>query len=341
MSLFEGHVVRLDGEESSFDVLSPNHHVDEKGGLGGIHLEPLGLTEGIKSTKGSNSGVTEGVSHGVNNFLHVVFDLAHQFEVGGEFDVLNTDVGVHTDGNGTLFIGVLKFEVLDSLEDLGHESHNLNGLVTVRENVEQVGGGGEVESGEALTLLSHVLVKSLLTNLELVEHVIETLENPVLITEDKSELFLVGILKNALDLLIDEDELLGLFGKFFLHLIGAQEQVLKVRPVTLYLGGHRQDLGDVRERLGPSLDLGLESCDVAGGLHGGSLVSVFLEQVEVLLSQSDQEDVGLLVLVEIEFDVLPGQFKFSESLLHLGLLLGLIGDFFNVVLEVLEVQVVD
>jgi len=145
---------------------------------------------------------------------------------------------VHTDSNGTLFFSIFKFEILNSLEDLGHESHDLDWHVTVGENVEQVGGGGEVESGEALTLFSHELVESLLTNLELVEDIFETLQNPVLVAEDKSELFLVSIFKNTLDLLINEDELLGLFGKFLLHLIGAQEQVLKVRPVTLHLGGH-------------------------------------------------------------------------------------------------------
>lgn len=47
------------------------------------------------------------------------------------------------------------------------------------------------------------------------------------------------------------------------------------------------------------------------------------------------------MLRELELDILPGLLQLGESLLHLGLLLGLVRDFFNVLFVVTKIQVVD
>jgi hypothetical protein len=58
--------------------------------------------------------------------LHVVLDFTHKLKVRCEFDILDTDIGVHTNGDWTFSTGILKFKVLNSLEDLAHEFHDLD-----------------------------------------------------------------------------------------------------------------------------------------------------------------------------------------------------------------------
>jgi hypothetical protein len=67
------------------------------------------------------------------------------------------------------------------------------------------------------------------------EHVLEALQNPVLVAESDGVLLLVGVLEDSLDFFVDEDELSSLFWKLFLHFVGAQEQVLKISPIALHL----------------------------------------------------------------------------------------------------------
>jgi len=66
-----------------------------------------------------------------------------------------------------------------------------------------------------------------------------------LVAEERAVLLLVGVSQNALHLLVDEHELLGLFGQLLLHLIRAQEQVFQVSPVALDFSGDSKDLSDV------------------------------------------------------------------------------------------------
>lgn len=61
----------------------------------------------------------------------------------------------------------------------------------------------------------------------------------------------------------------------------------------------------------------------------------------MLITQFDHLHIGVLVLEEFEFDLFPSFFEFCESLLHFGFLFSLIGYFFNVFFEVLEVKVIN
>lgn len=248
---------------------------------------------------------------------------------------------MHTNSDWTILVGVFEFEILNGLEDLAHEFHDLDWRATVGENIEQVRAGGEVETWEAFLLLVHESVEGLLTNLKFFEYLVEALQNPVLVAEHSGVLLGAGVSKDALHLLIDEDEVLGLFWEFLLHFIGVEEQVLQVGPIPLHISGHSENVGDVTKGLGPVLDLTLEGGDVTRGLHGGGSVGVLLKQVEVLVCKTDQHHVGVLVLVEVELDVFPDLLELGKGLLHLGLLLGLIGDLLNVFFVVLQVQVVN
>ena len=68
---------------------------------------------------------------------------------------------------------------------------------------------------------------------------------------------------------------------------------------------------------------------------------MLFEEVKVLISETNHHHVGVLVLEEVELDVFPGLLKLGESLLHLGLLFGLVSDLFNIFFVVLQVQVVN
>jgi len=211
VSLLHGFLVFGDVVEGLLDVFGPRQHVNEEGGLGGVLLQPFGFADLVQSLEGGSGNVTEGAAHSVDNFLHVVFDFAEQLQVSGELNVLNTDIGVHTNSNGAITT-FFKLEILNSLENLAHEAHDLLGGRTVRQNIEQVRGGGEVEAGEALLLLVHEFVKGLLANSKLGHHVLEALKYPVLVAESNGELFLDGVLEDTLDFLINKDELLSLLG---------------------------------------------------------------------------------------------------------------------------------
>jgi hypothetical protein len=75
----------------------------------------------------------------VNGFLHVVLDRAHKLEWVREFYSFDTDVGDHGSGNWSLTWLLVKGQVLNSLEDLAHEAHDLFWHVTVRQDIKQVG----------------------------------------------------------------------------------------------------------------------------------------------------------------------------------------------------------
>ena len=68
---------------------------------------------------------------------------------------------------------------------------------------------------------------------------------------------------------------------------------------------------------------------------------ILFEHFEVLLRQSDKLDISVLVLAEFEGYILPGALELHKSLLHLGLLSGLVGDFFNIFNVLVKVEVVD
>ena len=115
-----------DGKEGFLDINGPSKHVDKKGGLSGVHLEPLCFSQSVKSSERINTGISKGGTHSVNNLLHVVLDLTHKLKVRCEFNVLDTDICVHTNGGWTFLIGILKLKVFNSLEDFAHESHDLD-----------------------------------------------------------------------------------------------------------------------------------------------------------------------------------------------------------------------
>ena len=148
---------------------------------------------------------------------------------------------MHADSGGahTLF---LKLEVLDSLENLGHVDLNLSGGISVGQNVEQIGGGNEVEARESGTLALHEVVEGLLANAEVLLNLVESSENPCLVAVSQSVLLCDGVSKDALDLLVNTNELFGFLGQFLLHFLGVDEEVFQELPGALHFTGNENDL---------------------------------------------------------------------------------------------------
>jgi hypothetical protein len=67
---------------------------------------------------------------------------------------------------------------------------------------------------------------------------------------------------------------------------------------------------------------------------------VFFEHFEVFFLKSEHLNVRALVGIEDELDVLPGLVELSKGLFHLGFLLGLVRDFFDILLIFVQVEVV-
>jgi len=68
---------------------------------------------------------------------------------------------------------------------------------------------------------------------------------------------------------------------------------------------------------------------------------MLFEGLEVLLVKPEHLDIAALVLLEVELDINPEGLNNVESLLHLGLLHGLVGDLLDVFSDLAELEVVD
>ena len=125
--------------EGFLDISGPGQNVDQKNSLGNTVLDPVefGLLRQLLEQLTSN--VLKRGAHRVNNILHVGLDFAHQFEDGGPWDVLDTDICVHTDSGGADSL-LLELQSLNSLENLGHVNHDLSRSVTVGKDIKQIGG---------------------------------------------------------------------------------------------------------------------------------------------------------------------------------------------------------
>jgi hypothetical protein len=120
-----------------------------------------------------------------------------------------------------------------------------------------------METRESSTLAFHEIVKGLLANAEILFNLIESGVNPVLIAVGEGVFLLNGVSEDALDLLIDANEFLGLVGEFLLHFFGVNEKILQELPGKLNLTRNEHDFGHGGEGLLPAVAFFLEGGKVA------------------------------------------------------------------------------
>jgi len=68
---------------------------------------------------------------------------------------------------------------------------------------------------------------------------------------------------------------------------------------------------------------------------------MFFEGLEILFNELQSENIGVLMLHKFEFHLVPLVLHNEDGLAHLELLLGSVGDVFDLVFEVEKLQVPD
>ena len=194
---------------------------------------------------------------------------------------------------------------------------DLLGGVSVGQDVEQVGHGHEIESGEGDSLLVQKGVQGLLTDFELLLDQLEFLEHAVLRTEVQDVHDVDSALHDFLHVDIDLDELPRFVGQLFLDLLGADEQVLQERPGLLDVSQQLDDVVNGPQIGLPFLDDLLEVSDVLREQHVIDEHLVLFKGLEVLVVHLEGLDVGIFVLDQLERDVLPDADDLVEADLHL------------------------
>ena len=124
-----GHRITFKG---GFHSLHPVDEVDQKGDLCGVILKPVSLLFLSEAFERVGSNVFNRTSHRVNDILEIVLDFSFEFKFVREGDVLLADRRVNTAGIRAFTARVLKFKLINGLEDLRHVDHNLLGGRTIR-----------------------------------------------------------------------------------------------------------------------------------------------------------------------------------------------------------------
>jgi len=129
--------------------------------------------------------------------------------------------------------------------------HDLARVVTVRKNVQKIGLGHEIETGECSSLGVHEIEESFLANTELLINFLKIRDNPFLTAVNKSDLLRVGVLQDALDIRVNSNELLRFPGQFLLYFSGVDEELFQEGPVTLHFTGKKHYFRDLSKSLLP------------------------------------------------------------------------------------------
>jgi hypothetical protein len=86
----------------------------------------------------------------------------------------------------------------------------------------------------------------------------------------------------------------------------------------------------------PLLNLLFVEGNILGDQHVVDLELVVFQDFEIFVSHLQSVNIRVLVLNQLKLNILPELDNNVQGLLHLQLLLGLVGDFFNSVLEVFK-----
>ena len=163
--------------------------------------------------------------------------------------------------------------------------HDLFRGVTVRENIEEIDLGHEIETWEGTPLALHEVEQGLFTDRKLLLSGLQVWKYPFLSTVGQSDLLGESVCENTLHILIDDDELVRLLGKLFLHFGRVDKELFEEGPVTLDLTGESNDFSNIGESLLPLDALFLKRGQVARREHTIDLGLHFFEHLKVFFTQ--------------------------------------------------------
>ena len=275
----------------------------------------------------------------VDEILHVDLDLPDKlqgsFEINGLFsDTTNDALHIRS------FTSLLHKELVNSLEDLRDVALvvDLLRVVARGKDVKEIFGRNEEESWESSLLRVQELIQRFLARLKIALDLLKLLNQVILDTELQDIHRLATISHQLLHDLVDADEGLRFCRKLLLYLFGMDEKVLEEGPGFLDAVQEFHGLEYGFEGGCPVLDLLLEVTDELIGSHvlGDNLM--LLHDLEAVLRHLELLDIGSLVLDEFEVAVVPDLLDGLEGAIHLEFLLGLVSEFFDILIFLVEIQ---
>lgn len=339
MEALEGvEVSALNGVESLLGVHGPIDGVDEKSHLRRVVVDPGDLVDLVTVYTGLTSLVTEGASHDVDDILHVDLDLSLQFKGVREVHDFLAHTGVHLSGVGAFTIGD-QGQVLDGLEDLGGVFVDLFGVISVGQDVEEIILGYEIKTGEESSLSIQEVVQGLLANLQLTLDLVQTVGDASLGAVFESVFDSDSLSHDIFHVFVDAHELLRFSGEFFLDFFRSNEKVLQEGPGLLNLDQFGDHFFNVSQVFLPLFHFFFEVGHKLRRRHIIDQVLVFFEGFEVFFRDLDRLDGSVLVLQGHEFHRLPLVNHLFEGFADLEFLFRGIGDVFDRVLDLEQLQV--
>jgi hypothetical protein len=273
--------------------------------------------------------------HGSFELAEPIFDVALALDVVVQSNGLGAATPVLVDRDKKSSIDSIKGDAGDGIEHFLEIILDLVGISSDGKDLEQVGVGAEVETGEDASLLLEVSLELPLAVLEIFLHLGKSCGKQIILAARDDEFLLGDSLHDLLPLRVGVLEDLGLLG----HLLGdftTGEYEDETHPGGLDLEPLLEGLLNLCESVELGLHLSSEWSNRAGGKHLNESHHVFFECLLMLGhgTADNAREVVVLVGVDLELGSLPVGIDILTKLLLLLLLFqGGVTDVFDVLLH--------
>jgi hypothetical protein len=267
----------------------------------------------------------------VEPFFNLTFSLDTLIEVNVFGDTLEMLVN-SDDKTAVLFV---KSNGVDSVEKLFEIVLDSVGVGTLRQNLEQISVGAEVEAGENTSLLFEVRVKLLLALLEIVLHGAEGALKEFILAARNDVLSLEGTLHVLEPNLVNLLEKLGFGWQVSCDITGGEDGN-EIGPEGLYLQPFLNHISHIGKQSNSVSDLSLEGGDVLHGVHLIKLVKMFLKLLLDIQNVTTESAWGINTLpgLDLKLSFLPMRDNLTfEGVLKLELFVSRLSDFLDFLTE--------
>mmetsp|Transcript_33252 Transcript_33252/g.87955 ORF Transcript_33252/g.87955 Transcript_33252/m.87955 type:complete len:1619 (-) Transcript_33252:4415-9271(-) len=178
---------------------------------------------------------------------------------------------------------------LDAVEDVAEVLGHLQRPIAVREDVEQRLVRAEVEAREGLLLLLEVLVERLLTSLDAIADVLQSILAALRAADLDDQRGVRGVHHQILPRVVHHLEALGVIRQLRTNIVALHEDRLKAAPIRLHFCPHRERPVDGAKLAAPLVDNGLAELDEAAlRRHPHHFKRVSVQTLEHLANLSKQ-----------------------------------------------------